>query len=260
MVLPQNALNPQKLLAEKGLPQIARIYTDLGGYGILPYPRSQQYPQTSVNSVNSVGELTQPTICVDQCNPWENCIPTEPTEASCREGSPTDSTDLHRFRRVWHPAVPTQPTAPQTSVNSVNSVGELTQPPICVDQCNPWENYIPTEPTERAEVSCREESPTDCTDLHRCRRVWHPAIPTQPLTHPTICVDQCNPWENCIPTGPTEPTEVSCREEPPTDITDAHRCRRVWHPAIPTQPLTQPNFCEFCGFRGRTNATICENL
>jgi hypothetical protein len=30
----------QKLLAEKSLPQIARIYTDLGGYGILPYPRS----------------------------------------------------------------------------------------------------------------------------------------------------------------------------------------------------------------------------
>ena len=91
--IPQNPRNAQKFLAEKSLPQMARIYTDVGGYGILPYPRSQQYPQTSVNSVNSVGELTQPTICVDQCNPWANCIPTEPTElteASCREGSPTD--------------------------------------------------------------------------------------------------------------------------------------------------------------------------
>ena len=117
--LPQNPRNAQKLLAEKSLPQIARIYTDLGGYGILPYSRSQQHPKTSVSSVNSVGELTQPTICVDQCNPWENCIPTErtePTEASCREGSPTDCTDLHRCRRVWHPAVPTQP---------------LTQPNFC---------------------------------------------------------------------------------------------------------------------------------
>ena len=94
-VFPQNARNAQKLLVEKGLPQIAQIYTDVGGYGILPYPRSQQYPQTSVSSVDSVGELTQPTICVDQCNLWANCIPTEPTErteASCREGSPTDST------------------------------------------------------------------------------------------------------------------------------------------------------------------------
>ena len=90
-VFPQNPRNAQKLLVEKGLPQIAQIYTDVGGYGILPYPRSQQYPQTSVNSVNSVGELTQPTICVDQCNPWANCIPTERTEAYCREESPTDS-------------------------------------------------------------------------------------------------------------------------------------------------------------------------
>ena len=153
----------------------------------------------------------------------------------------------------------------------MDSVGELTQPIICADQCNPWENCIPTEPTERTEASCREGSPTDSTDLHRCRRVWHPAVPTQPLTHPTICVDLCNLWENCIPTerterteascregsptDPTERTEVSCREEPPTDCTDLHRCRRVWHPAVPTHPLTHPNFCEFCGFRGRTNAT-----
>ena len=40
VVLPQNPRNAQKLLAEKGLPQIAQIYTDVGGYGILPYPRS----------------------------------------------------------------------------------------------------------------------------------------------------------------------------------------------------------------------------
>ena len=174
-----------------------------------------------MSSVNSVGELTQPTICVDQCNPWENCIPTEfteRTEASCREGSSTDSTDLHRCRRVWHPAMPTQPAAPQTSVSSVDSVGELTQPTICVDQCNLWENCIPTERTERTEASCREGSPTDSTDLHRFRRVWHPAVPRQPLTQPNfcefcefrgrinatnICVDQCNPWENCISTEPT---------------------------------------------------------
>ena len=171
--------------------------------------------------MDSVGELTQPTICVDQCNPWANYIPTErtePTEVSCREGPPTDITDAHRCRRVWHPAMPTQPAAPQISVSSVNSVGELTQPTICVDQCNPWENCIPTEPTECTEVSCREGPPTDITDAHRCRRVWHPAMPTQPaapqisvssvnsvgeLTQPTICVDQCNPWENCIPTEPT---------------------------------------------------------
>jgi len=30
----------QKLLVEKGFPQIAQVYTDVGGYGILPYPRN----------------------------------------------------------------------------------------------------------------------------------------------------------------------------------------------------------------------------
>ena len=60
--------------------------------------------------------------------------------------------------------------------------------------------FSPTEFTDFTEASCREGSPTDSTDLHRCRMVWHPAVPTQPLTQPTICVDQCNPWENCIPT------------------------------------------------------------
>ena len=192
--------------------------------------------------------------------------PTERTEISCREETSTDGTDAisggaavsaaptkqavvlpqnarnaQKFcRRVWHPAVPTQP---------------LTQPIICENLCNLWENCIPTEPTERTEASCREGSPTDCTDLHRCRRVWHPAVPTQPLTQPNFCVDQCNPWENCIPTERTEPTEASCREGSPTDGTDLHRFRRVWHPAVPTQPLTHPNFCEFCEFRGRINAT-----
>ena len=38
--LPQNSQNSQNLLVEKGLPHIARIYTDVGGYGILPYPRN----------------------------------------------------------------------------------------------------------------------------------------------------------------------------------------------------------------------------
>ena len=58
---PQNAQNTQNLLAEKHLPQIGTDAHRLGGYGILPYPRSQQHPQTSVNSVNSVGEQTQPS-------------------------------------------------------------------------------------------------------------------------------------------------------------------------------------------------------
>ncbi len=71
---PQNAQNTQNLLAEKSLPQIARIYTDVGGYGILPYPRSlrnpvytyvgeQTQPSHLCKSVKSMGGLTQPNFC-----------------------------------------------------------------------------------------------------------------------------------------------------------------------------------------------------
>ena len=184
--------------------------------------------------MNSVGEPTQQNFC-------------EFREIRGR----TDATN-HLCKSVKSVGEQTQPSH---LCNSVNSVGEQTQPSHLCKSVKSVGDYIPTEPTERTEVSCREESPTDSTDLHRCRRVWHPAVPTQPLTQPTICVDQCNPWENCIPTERTEPTEASCREGPPTDSTNLHRCAWVWHPAVLTQPLTQPNFCEFCGFRGRTNAT-----
>ena len=152
-VFPQNARNPQKFLVEKGLPQISRMRTDIGGYGILPCPRSQQHPKTSVSSVDSVGELTQPPICVDQCNPWENYIPQNPRNAQkllVDKGLPQISriyTDVGGYGILPYPR---SHKCNQTSVSSVDSVGELTQPTICVDQCNPWENCIPTERTHRS--------------------------------------------------------------------------------------------------------------
>ncbi|WP_278695874.1 hypothetical protein [Leyella stercorea] len=59
---PQNARNAQKLLAEKSLPQMAQMSTDVGGYGIPAIPTLPN----SVYSVNSVGEqrtLTSVQIC-----------------------------------------------------------------------------------------------------------------------------------------------------------------------------------------------------
>ena len=99
------------------------------------------------------------------------------------------------------------------------------------------------------------------TDRHRCaqiRRVWHPAIPTQPTTQPNhLCKSVKSVGEYyhagaAVSAAPTKQTErVSHRirrthrtvwqRKPPTD---RHRCaqiRRVWHPAIPTPPITQPN-------------------
>ena len=51
-----------------------------------------------------------------------------------------------------------------------------------------------------------------------------------------------------FPTEPTERTETSGREEPSTDGTDVHRCRRVWHPCH----THAAKFCVFCEFCGRT--------
>ena len=60
-IFPQNARNAQKLLAEKSLPQMAQMRTDVGGYGIPAIPTLPN----SVNSVNSVGEQRTLSICVN---------------------------------------------------------------------------------------------------------------------------------------------------------------------------------------------------
>ena len=60
-IFPQNARNARKLLAEKGLPQMARMFTDVGGYGIPAIPTLPN----SVYSVNSVGEQRTLSICVN---------------------------------------------------------------------------------------------------------------------------------------------------------------------------------------------------
>ena len=122
----------------------------------------------------------------------------------------------------------------------------------------------PTERTEHTEVSCREESPTDSTDLHRCRRVWHPAIPTQPPEssslsstlpparartaptkqagiNPTECTEHTEPsGREAPPTEPTERTEPSGREAPPTDW------QMPYHPTI-------------LMWENRRNQAICAN-
>ncbi|WP_440315199.1 hypothetical protein [Leyella stercorea] len=58
---PQNARNSQKLLAEKSLPQMTQMFTDVGGYGIPAIPTLPN----SVYSVNSVGEQRTISICVN---------------------------------------------------------------------------------------------------------------------------------------------------------------------------------------------------
>ena len=113
----------------------------------------------------------------------------------------------------------------------------------------------PTEYAEHTEPSGREAPPTDCTDAHRLGGYGIPAIPTPPITQPNI---PWIPWENTTtlvqlplqhqqskqrecPTEYAEHTEPSGREVPPTDRHGCAQISRVWHPAIPTLPITQPN-------------------
>ena len=44
--------------------------------------------------------------------------------------------------------------------------------PRCTNKANVHQHYNP--PTEPTEVSGARYSPTDCTDFHRSRRIWHP--------------------------------------------------------------------------------------
>ena len=139
---------------------------------------------------------------------------------------------------------------------------------------------IPTERTEHTETSCRERTPTDDTDVHRCRRVWHSchthvAKFCGRTAHPKyLCKSVKSVGEKIFPQNArntqkllaekglpqmsTERTETSDREEPPTDGTDEHRCRRVWHSCH----THAAKFCEFCEFCGRTahHKYLCKSV
>ena len=96
--------------------------------------------------------------------------------------------------------------------------------------------YPPTERTERTESSCREEPPTDGTDQHRSFVGGYGILP-YPHTHiHEIASHRCK-LRGCSSLCCTNKASSGT----PTDSTDLHRCRRVWHPAVPTQSLTQPN-------------------
>ena len=110
----------------------------------------------------------------------------------------------------------------------------------------------PTEHAEHTEPSGREVPPTDRHGCAQIRRVWHPAIPTLPITQPNHLwksVKSVGEYYHAhkqadgesIPTEYAEHTEHSGRESLPQIDTDAHRLGGYGIPAIPTPPITQPN-------------------
>ena len=99
---------------------------------------------------------------------------------------PQIGTDAHRLGGYGIPAIPTLPiTQPNHLWKSVKSVGEYYHAGAAA-------SAAPTKQTERVFHRIRRTHRTfwqrkPPTDRHRCaqiRRVWHPAIPTLPITQP----------------------------------------------------------------------------
>ena len=128
---------------------------------------------------------------------------------SGRERTPTDDTDVHRCRRVWHPCHTHaakfcefcefcgRTAHPKYLCKSVKSVGGHLSRRFCefgvfcgIISHSRWRGYgkMPYPPKEKfvggkrfpqnarnAQKLLAEKSlPQMSTDAHRCRRVWHP--------------------------------------------------------------------------------------
>ena len=88
--------------------------------------------------------------------------------------------------------------------------------------CNLVANFKGVQLSPLGFAACQSKNCTNKADSANYRRVWHPAIPTQPPNY-----------------LPTEATELSDARFSPTDGTDGHRSGGYGIPAIPTQT---PNY------------------
>ena len=178
----------------------------------------------------------------------------EHTEPSGREVPPTDRHRCALIRRVWQDAIPTPPiTQPNHLWKSVKSVGEYYHAGAAASAAPTKQMGRVSHRTRRTHRTFwQRKPPTDRHGYAQIRRVWHPAIPTPPITQPNHL------WKSVKSVGEyyhapkqADGERMSHRtrgthrtfwqRKPPTD---RHRCaliRRVWQDAIPTPPITQPN-------------------
>ena len=146
--LPTEATEPTEVSGARYSPTDCTDIHRLGGYGILPYPRSHQtiFPQ----------KPTQPNhLCAS-------------VKSVGGSSPPEDSVYSVKSVGEYPP--------PEASVNSVNSVGGLAQANsewFCGKNSEGGVGMagMPYPPTK---------TPTDCTDVHRLGGYGIPAIPTQP--------------------------------------------------------------------------------
>ena len=119
---------------------------------------------------------------------------------------------------------------------------------------------FPTEYAEHTEPSGRESLPQIDTDAHRLGGYGIPAIPTLPITQPNYLwksVNSVGEYYHAGAAASAAPTKQTERVFPqntrntqnllaekclPQIGTDAHRLGGYGIPAIPTLPITQPNY------------------
>ena len=106
----------------------------------------------------------------------------------------------------------------------------------------------PTECTERTEPSCRERTPTDGTDAHRCRRVWHSChthaakfcvfceFCGRTAHHNNLCPSVPSVGEKIFPQNARNTRNLLAEKSLPQMSTDVHRLEGYGIPAIPTLP------------------------
>ena len=217
----------------------------LGGYGILPYPRSHQtiFPQNPTQPNHLCASVR---ICGRLFSARSFCVFCEIRGRTLRSHQtifPQNSRNTQKRlaeKKNLCASVKSVGEYPplEASVNSVKSVGGYSPPEASVysvksvgglAQANLewvlWKEFGGQRGYGRDAIPTYENSHR----LHgyaQIRRVWHPAIPTQP--------------PNYLPTEFTEHTETSGGEE-----------KSVYICEIRGRISSARSFCVFCEFRGR---------
>ena len=147
--LPTEATEPTEVSGARYSPTDCTDTHRLGGYGILPYPRSHKtiFPQNSRNTQKRLAENK------NLCTSVQSVGGSSPPEAS-----------VYSVKSVG------EYPPPEISVNSVNSVGGLAQTNL---EWVLWKEFGGQRGYGRDAIPSYENSHR----LHRCaqiRRVWHP--------------------------------------------------------------------------------------
>ena len=134
---------------------------------------------------------------------------------------------------------------------------------LCKSVKSVGEKIFPQNARNSQKLLAEKSLPQISTDVHRYRRVWHPChthatkfceFCGRTAHHKYLCKSVKSVGEKKFPQNARNTRKLLTEKNLPQMSTDAHRCRRVWHPCH----THADKFCEFCEFCERTaHLTIC---